>query len=74
MTDVSETGIWIDQASGQVVTDPPERGVQLVAPGGVIDDGAARAIGAARAAAPDDVPKRAPKQQATRRKAAEKRG
>ncbi len=74
MTDVSETGVWIDQSTGQVVTDPPERGVQLVAPGGVIDDGARRAITAATAAAPELAPKPAPTQQATKRKAAEKRG
>jgi hypothetical protein len=72
MAEVSKSGVWIDQATGQVVTDPPERGTQLVAPGYPIDDRAARVIEAAKAAAPD-TPKRAPVEHATAPKAAEKR-
>lgn len=72
MAEVSKSGVWVDQATGRVVTDPPERGVQLVAPGYAIDDIAERAIEAAKAAVPE-TPKRAPVQEATAPKAAEKR-
>lgn len=52
----SETGVWVDVATGQVVTSPPVSGVQLVAPGGVLDDVAKRAIAAATEAAPAPAP------------------
>lgn len=32
----SETGIWIDDATGKVVKRAPSRGTQLVRPGGTI--------------------------------------
>lgn len=55
MTDeVSKTGVFLDP-DGKVVTSQPEEGVQLVAPGGVIDANAQRAIDAAKTAAADEV-------------------
>lgn len=37
MTDkTSDSGIWIDDATGKVVKKAPERGTQLVRPGGTI--------------------------------------
>ncbi len=58
----SDTGVWIDTATGQVVTSEPTEGVQLAAPGVTIDDPTAALIAAARAAAPEAPVKRpAPK-------------
>jgi len=55
MTDeVSKSGVFIDNSTGKVTTSQPEEGVQLVSPGGVIDDQAARAIEVAKAASTDD--------------------
>lgn len=41
---VSEGGVFIDTKTGKVVESQPEEGVQLVPPGGVIDDATAKMI------------------------------
>jgi hypothetical protein len=51
----SDTGLWVDQATGQVVESAPRKGVQLVPPGGELRPDRKRAIDAARAEAPQVV-------------------
>lgn len=46
--ETSSTGVFVDLATGQVVTSQPVRGRQLVAPGGIIDPDRAAAIKAAK--------------------------
>lgn len=53
--EVCETGLWVDDETGQVVDSPPLTGRQLVPPGGVMRKDRARAVEAARAAAPVQV-------------------
>jgi hypothetical protein len=48
---VSKGGVFIDTKTGQVVESQPEEGIQLVAPGGVIDDNARALIETAKATA-----------------------
>lgn len=73
-TEISESGVWLDE-TGTVVTSPPERGTQIVAPGGLVDDVARRVIDRAEAAS-ELAPEvdQTPKEKATKRKPAEKRG
>lgn len=49
--EISTNGVFIDTKTGQVVESQPEEGIQLVAPGGVIDDNARALIETAKAAA-----------------------
>jgi hypothetical protein len=53
MTEISKTGKWVDNETGQVVDSEPENGKQLVAPGGEVTPQVQAAIEAAEAAAPD---------------------
>lgn len=46
--ETSSTGVYVDLASGEVVTSQPVRGRQLVAPGGIIDPDRKAAIDAAK--------------------------
>lgn len=50
--EVCATGLWVDDATGQVVDSAPLTGRQLVPPGGVMRKDRVRAVEAARAAAP----------------------
>jgi hypothetical protein len=45
----SESGVYVDTKTNKVVESVPEEGVQLVAPGGTIDDEAKRNIEAHKA-------------------------
>lgn len=49
--EVSKTGVYIDMKTGKVTNSPPEEGIQLVGPGGVIDAAAQAQIDGAKAAA-----------------------
>lgn len=51
---VSKGGVFIDTKTGKVVQSQPEEGIQLVAPGGTIDDAAQAAIDAANQPADTD--------------------
>lgn len=44
----SHTGIWVDTQTGQVVTEEPEQGKQLVPPGGEVDQRVRDDVEAAR--------------------------
>lgn len=50
--EVCASGLWVDDASGQVVDKAPLTGRQLVPPGGVMRKDRVAAVEAARAAAP----------------------
>lgn len=50
--DVSKTGVWIDSRTGKIVESEPEEGVQLAAPGQVVDPTTAAQIEALRKPAP----------------------
>ncbi len=58
--EVCESGLWVDDATGQVVDAAPLTGRQLVPPGGVMRKDRVRAVEAARAAAPPVVDQPAP--------------
>lgn len=49
---ISQTGVWVDTQTGQVVESEPEEGKMLVPPGGEVDQRIQDDIDAARAAAP----------------------
>jgi len=51
MPEFSDTGVWVDP-DGNVVTEQPVEGTQLVAKGGLLDDHVKAAIKAAEGAAP----------------------
>lgn len=40
MPEISNTGVFFDSVENKVVESPPERGVQIVAPGGELTDSA----------------------------------
>jgi len=48
---ISSTGVFVDGKTGEVVYEAPEEGVQLVAPGGVVDANAEQDIQLAKDAA-----------------------
>lgn len=59
--EVCKTGMWIDMATGAVVTSAPRKGVQLVPPGGEMTPDRVAAVAAANDAAPskaEPTPKR----------------
>lgn len=56
MPEISESGVFIDSKTGEVVDKQPEEGVQLVAPGSEIDQAAKDAIEAAKVAAAGGAP------------------
>lgn len=43
----SETGVWIDDATGELVTSPPRNGTQIVQKGGEISSAARQRLAAA---------------------------
>lgn len=49
--EVSKTGVYRDLKTGKVVHSPPEEGIQLVPPGGIIDAAAQAQIDAEKAGA-----------------------
>lgn len=51
----SDTGVWVDLDSGEVVDSPPRKGVQLVPKGGELRPDRKAAIEAAKASAPQVV-------------------
>ena len=53
--EISENGVYVDLATGQVVDSPPENGVLLCPPGGQLDPERQKAIEDAKAAAPQVV-------------------
>ena len=57
---VSESGVWLDNATGKVVTTEPTEGVQLVAPGGEVTPAVEAAIARAEGEAPLEVADAAP--------------
>jgi hypothetical protein len=50
MAEAKNTGTWIDNKTGKVVTSQPEEGVQLIAPGVEVTPDDQRAVDAAKAA------------------------
>lgn len=51
MPEFSDTGVWVDLKTNEVVTEQPEEGRQLVPKGGVIDDNVKLNIEQAKVAA-----------------------
>lgn len=43
----SDTGVWIDDATGELVTSPPKSGTQIVAKGGEVSAAAKSRLAAA---------------------------
>lgn len=58
--EVCESGLWVDDETGQVVDAAPLTGRQLVPPGGRMRKDRVQAVKAARAAAPPVVDQPAP--------------
>ncbi len=50
--EISDTGIYFDNESKQIVNEPPVHGVQIVAPGGEVTANAQRDVDAYRAQFP----------------------
>lgn len=64
------SGYWIDNATGELVSEPPERGRQLVAPGEEPSSAVQRVIDALEAAGKV---RKAPKKTAAKKRTARKK-